>query len=59
MNFREHLFPEFPQTQFFNCIIEEGHDMKTFSGFNFYYNHSIDTMEKLEITFPLTFSPCY
>lgn len=51
VSFWRHVFPEFPQTQFFNCVIEVGHDVKAFSGFNFYHNHSL--VEKLEITFPL------
>lgn len=54
VSFWGHVFPEFPKTQFFTCVIEEGHDVGTFSGFNFYHNHS--PVEELRITFPPTFS---
>lgn len=53
VSFWGHVFPEFPQTQFFTWVIEEGHDVGTFSGFNFYHNHS--PVEELKFIFPLTF----
>lgn len=54
VSFWGHVFPEFPQTQFFTCVIEEGHDVRTFSGFNFYHNHS--PVEELMIIFSTYFA---